>query len=43
MAEVLGAVSICIGDNVPEGTAYDFKANTMQDVLPILKRILKDA
>lgn len=43
MAEVLGAVSICIGDNVPEGTAYDFKASTMQDVLPILKRILKDA
>lgn len=40
MAKNLGAVSICVGDNVPAGTAYDYRADCMQDVLPILKEIL---
>lgn len=42
MAKALGAISICVGDTVPKGTEYDFKAPTMQDVLPILKEIFKN-
>ena len=41
MAEALGAISICIGDNVPSDIVCRYKANTMEDVLPILKEILQ--
>lgn len=41
MAEALGAVSIFIGDHVPSDVVCDYQAHTMEDVLPILKKILQ--
>ncbi len=40
MASVLGAISICIGNHVPDEIKADYRCKTITDVLPILKTIL---